>query len=77
MRTLLETLQQRTDCLYLSDLHTDQFRRQALQEALAVPAEDYPLNQWRDTLSYLLGRVPTTATLGELRAILAAVCAAQ
>ena len=71
MRTLLETLQQRLGCLYLSDLHTDNFRLQALQEALSIPPEDYPAEQWEETTRYLLGWVPSMATAEELRALLA------
>ena len=71
MRTLLETLQQRLGCLYLSDLHTDNFRLQALQEALSIPPEDYPLEQWQETFRYLVGGVPSMATAEELRALLA------
>ena len=71
MRTLLETLQQRLGCLYLSDLHTDDFRPWALREALRVPPEDYPLEQWQETFRYLVGGVPSMATAEELRALLA------
>ena len=71
MRTLLETLQQRLGCLYLSDLHTDNFRLQALQEALSIPPEDYPLEQWQEAFRYLVGDTPPGATAEELRALLA------
>ena len=47
MRTLLETLQQRLGCLYLSDLHTDNFRLQALQEALSIRRRTIPRSSGR------------------------------
>ena len=75
MRTLLETLQQRLGCLYLSDLHTDQFRRRAIQEALEVPPDAYPPDQWREAAHYLLGWTPPSDSVAELREMLAQ-CAA-
>ena len=71
MLTLLETIQQRLGCLYLSDLHTDNFRLQAVREALSIPPEAYPPEQWQETVRYLLGRIPPSATVGELRELLA------
>ena len=71
MRTLLETLQQRLGCLYLSDLHTDNFRLQALQEALSIPPEDYPLEQWQEAFRYLVGDTPPGATVEALRETMA------
>ena len=76
MLTLLETLQEHLGCLYLSDLHTDKFRRQALQEALNLPADAYSLEQWQEAVSYLLGWTPPSASVQELRALLAQ-CAAE
>ena len=76
MLTLLETLQKHLGCLYLSDLHTDKFRRQAFQEALDLPADAYPLEQWQEAVSYLLGWTPPSTSVQELRALLAQ-CAAE
>lgn len=76
MLTLLETLQERLGCLYLSDLHTDKFRWQAFQEALDLPADAYPLEQWQEAVSYLLGWTPPSASVQELRTLLAQ-CAAD
>lgn len=70
MRTLLEDLQQRLGCLYLSDLHTAPFHRRALLMALACSPEDYPPEQWQEAASYLLGQVPSSASVQELRALL-------
>ena len=70
MLTLLEHLQQRLGCLYLSDLHTDNFRRRALLLALTFSPEAYSLDQWRETARYLLGQVPSSASVQELRALL-------
>lgn len=71
MRTLLETIQQRLGCLYLSDLHTDTFRLRAIRETLSIPSEDYPPEQWLETARYLLGGVSPTTTVEELRQMLA------
>lgn len=75
MCTLLETLQKRLGCLYLSDLHTDNFRLRAIREALNIPPGDYPPEQWQEAACYLLGRNSPSATVGELREMLAQ-CAA-
>ncbi|WP_294513043.1 hypothetical protein [uncultured Intestinimonas sp.] len=71
MLTLLENLQERLGCLYLSDLHTDSFRRQALQEALDFPPDAYSFEQWQEAVRYLLGSTPPSTSVQELREMLA------
>ena len=70
MLTLLENLQQRLGCLYLSPMHTVPFHHRALLAALACSPEDYPPDQWQEAASYLLGQVPPDASVQELRALL-------
>lgn len=71
MLTLLETLQNRLDCLYLSDLHASGIRQRALQEALALSPDDFPLDQWQEAVQYLLGWTPSSSSVQELRALIA------
>lgn len=56
MSELLEYLREKAGCLYLSDLHTPSFRDRAVEEALALPPEDYSLDQWQEAARYLLER---------------------
>ena len=65
---LLEYLQKKTGCLYLSDLHTPEVRERALAEALLLKKERFPLSQWREAARYLLESAAEDATMEEIRA---------
>lgn len=57
-KSLLEHLQERMECAYLSDLlFLDYQNRQKLFGILdTIPIESFSLHEWADTLSYLTAR---------------------
>lgn len=56
--SLLERLAGEVGCLYLSDLRGDQYQWHIRTLVEAIPAEDYPVREWEDALSYLTKRKP-------------------
>lgn len=69
-KDLLEALAERLNCIYLSDLRTNEFRSRAVHAALEFPPEDYPSFQWRDTANYLLDPTEPPQTTAEARKLL-------
>lgn len=55
MSELLDYLRESTHCLYLSDLRQPAYRDKAVEAALRLEPERYPLSQWQEALRYLLG----------------------
>lgn len=57
---LLEFMQHKAGCLYLSDLQNiaDWQRSRLARELKQIPAEDTGLREWNDALAYLTGAPP-------------------
>lgn len=67
MSDLLDVLQEKAGCPYLSDLRTVKFRLKALEEALSLLPESFPLRQWQEAARYLLDQEETLSSVEEVR----------
>ena len=69
-KILLEQLAALSGCKYLSDLHYRLDERDLNYALRRCPAEDYPLSQWLEAVSYLTGEKAAFATGEQARAFL-------
>lgn len=67
MPDLLDVLCERIGGIYLSDLRTREYRLKALEAALELPAEAFPLSQWQEAARYLLDQSDLAATEADIR----------
>ena len=56
MKHLLDILWERVGCDYLSDLKSEKMRKPVVNEIRTIPKEEYSINMWNETLSYIYGR---------------------
>lgn len=69
-RDLLDDLMREVGCGYLSDLRLKQFQTIAVSAALAFPAEQYSVADWKDVVNYLLPFNTPVETREEARTLL-------
>ncbi|MEA4893177.1 MAG: hypothetical protein VB085_11540 [Peptococcaceae bacterium] len=52
---LLCRLADQSGCSYLSDLRTEIYRAEVRRQIRDIPANEYPLEEWREAAAYLVG----------------------
>ena len=67
---LLDTLAGRMDCLCLSDLGISALRSRLIRTLAGLKAEEFPLSEWREAVSYLLRMEPDFSSAEEARTFL-------
>lgn len=51
--SLLQTIQQRIGCIYLSDLHSGIYKEAVIKTAKELLKHDYSLTEWNEAVSYI------------------------
>lgn len=54
---LLQTIQRRIGCIYLSDLHTDIYKEAIAGAAKELLKQKYSLEEWNEAVSYITSAV--------------------
>ena len=52
---LLDLLQERTGCIYISDLHDARYAKSILQVVRGIDADGYTSKMWSDAVNYIIG----------------------
>lgn len=67
---LLEELQLRTGCIYLSDLHQAQNASLIAKAVRDIPCDQYSLRAWNDAIHYILSKIDSPETPEQCKMLL-------
>ncbi|MDO4540775.1 MAG: hypothetical protein Q4B48_06730 [Syntrophomonadaceae bacterium] len=67
---LLDTLAQKCDCAYLSNLHQRACASKLLQALLDIEVDQFPASEWNKALVYIAGDQPANVSAEAARELL-------
>ena len=67
---LLDRIQEKAGCPYLSDLHTSAFLEEVKAAVFSIPNEEFSLWEWSEAVSYITGQPCLAKTVQEAKLFL-------